>query len=78
MAQKATEPTQHASDGIWEALPILKMRVFAANITYGFVCVLDIFRSYDASVGKGRQMLRHAEENVSLWSPCAWSGLPDW
>jgi hypothetical protein len=33
---------------------------------------LDILRAYDATVDIGRQILRLAEEEVSLWSPGEW------
>ncbi|XP_023721756.1 uncharacterized protein LOC111872274, partial [Cryptotermes secundus] len=45
------------------------MWVFVANITDELILGLDILRAYDASVDNGRQTLRLAEEEVSLWSP---------
>jgi hypothetical protein len=45
------------------------MWVFVANITDELILGLDILRAYDASVDIGRQKLRLAEEEVSLWSP---------
>jgi hypothetical protein len=45
------------------------MRVLVANIANEFILGLDILRAYDASVDLGRQTLRLAEEEVSLWSP---------
>jgi hypothetical protein len=48
---------------------LLKIWVFVANITKGFILGLDILRAYNASVDIGRQTLRLAEEKVSLWSP---------
>ncbi|XP_023702529.1 uncharacterized protein LOC111861847 [Cryptotermes secundus] len=47
------------------------MWVFVANITDELILGLDILRAYDASVDIGRQTLRLAEEEVSLWSPGA-------
>jgi hypothetical protein len=69
----------------WEALPILKevfltltlgrrqpkSWVFVADITNEFILGLDILRAYDGSVDLGRQTLRLAEEEVSLWTPGA-------
>jgi hypothetical protein len=49
----------------------LLMWVFAANITDELILGLDILRAYDASVDIGRQTLRLAGEEVSLWSPGA-------
>jgi hypothetical protein len=46
-----------------------KMWVFVASITNEFILGLDILRVYDASVDLGRQTLRLAEEEESLWSP---------
>jgi hypothetical protein len=46
----------------------LKIWVFITDITE-FILGLDILRAYDASVDIGRQRLRLAEEEVSLWSP---------
>jgi hypothetical protein len=47
------------------------MWVFVANITDELILGLDILRAYDASVDIGRQTLRLADEEVSLWSPGA-------
>jgi hypothetical protein len=47
------------------------MWVFVANITDELILGLDILRAYTASVDIGRQTLRLAEEEVSLWSPGA-------
>ncbi|XP_033607223.1 uncharacterized protein LOC117282280, partial [Cryptotermes secundus] len=47
----------------------ITMWVFVANITDELILGLDILRAYDASVDIGRQTLRLAEEEVSLWSP---------
>jgi hypothetical protein len=49
----------------------LKIWEFVANISNEFNLRLDILRAYNASVDLGRQMLRLAEEEVSLWSPGA-------
>jgi hypothetical protein len=49
----------------------LKICVFVANITNNLILGLDILRPYDASVDIGREMLRMAEEVISLWSPGA-------
>jgi hypothetical protein len=49
----------------------LKIWVFVSN---EFILGLDILHAYDASVDLGRQMLRLAEEEVSLWSP----GVEPW
>jgi hypothetical protein len=49
----------------------LKMWLFIANITDEFILGLDILHAYDASVDIGRQKLRLAEEEASLWSPGA-------
>jgi hypothetical protein len=49
----------------------LKILVFVANITNEFTLLLDTLRAYNASVDKGRQTLRLAEEELSLWSPGA-------
>jgi hypothetical protein len=54
----------------------LKITVFVASITNEFILWLDILRAYDASVDLGCQTLRLAEEELSLWSPGAGSGLP--
>jgi hypothetical protein len=43
------------------------MWVFVANITDELILGLDILRAYDASVDIGRQTLRLADEEVSLW-----------
>jgi hypothetical protein len=47
---------------------LLRMWVFAENITDELIFGLDILRAYDASVYIGRQKLSGQEE-VSLWSP---------
>jgi hypothetical protein len=47
------------------------MWVFVANITDELILGLDILRAYDALVDIGRQTLRLADEEVSLWSPGA-------
>jgi hypothetical protein len=47
------------------------MWVFVANITDELILGLDILRAYDASVDIGRQTLRLAEEEISLWNPGA-------
>jgi hypothetical protein len=49
----------------------LKSWVFVADITNEFILGLYILRSYDASVDLGRQTLRLAEEEGSLWTPGA-------
>jgi hypothetical protein len=49
----------------------LRMWLFVANITDELTLGLDILCAYDASVDIGRQKLRLAEEEVSLWSPGA-------
>jgi hypothetical protein len=49
----------------------LKMWVFVADITKELIMGLDILRAYDASVDIGRQTLRLADEEVSLWRPGA-------
>jgi hypothetical protein len=49
----------------------LKIWVFVADITNEFILGLDILRAYDASVDIGRQTLRLADEEVSVWSPGA-------
>jgi hypothetical protein len=49
----------------------LKIWGFVANITNELILVLDILRTYDASVDLGRQTLRLAGEEISLWSPGA-------
>jgi hypothetical protein len=49
----------------------LTMWVFFANIADELILGLDILRAYVASVAIGRQKLRLAEEEVSLWSPGA-------
>jgi hypothetical protein len=46
----------------------LKIWVFVANITNELILGLDILRAYDASVDLGRQTLRLAGEEISLWS----------
>jgi hypothetical protein len=52
----------------------LSMWVFVANITDELILGLIILHTYDASVDIGRQTLRLADEEVSLWSPGAGSG----
>jgi hypothetical protein len=52
----------------------VKFWVFVANIMNEFILGLDILRAYNASVDLGNQILRPAEEEVSLGS----SGLPAW
>jgi hypothetical protein len=47
----------------------VKIWVFVTNITNEFILGVDILRAYDAYVDIRRQMLRLAEEEVSLWSP---------
>jgi hypothetical protein len=47
----------------------LKIWGFVANITNELILGLDILRAYDASVDLGRQTLRLAGEEISLWSP---------
>jgi hypothetical protein len=47
----------------------LKVWVFVANITNEFILGLAILRAYDSSVDLVRQMLRLAEEKLSLWRP---------
>jgi hypothetical protein len=49
----------------------LKICFFVANVTNNLILGLDILRPYDASVDIGREMLRMAEELISLWSPGA-------
>jgi hypothetical protein len=49
----------------------LKMWVSIVDMTNELILGLDILRAYDASVDIGRQTLRLAEEEVSLWSPGA-------
>jgi hypothetical protein len=49
----------------------IKICVFVANITNELILGLDILRAYDASVDLGRQTLRLAGEEISLWSPGA-------
>jgi hypothetical protein len=49
----------------------LKIWVFVADITNELILGLDVLSTYDASVDIGRQTLRLAEEEVSLWSPGA-------
>jgi hypothetical protein len=49
----------------------LKIWVFVADTTNEFILGLDILRAYNASVDIGRQTLRLAEEEISLWSPGA-------
>jgi hypothetical protein len=49
----------------------LRMWVFVASITNEFILGLDILHAYDASVELGRQTLRLAEEEISLWDPGA-------
>jgi hypothetical protein len=49
----------------------LKIWVFVADISNEFILGLGILRAYDASMDIGRQTLRLAEEEVSLWSPGA-------
>jgi hypothetical protein len=44
----------------------LEIWVFFTNITNEFILGLDILRTYDAC---GRQTMRLAETEVSLWSP---------
>jgi hypothetical protein len=44
------------------------MWVFVGNITDELIFRLDILRAYDASVDIGRQNLRLAEQDISLWS----------
>jgi hypothetical protein len=46
----------------------LKIWVSIVDITNKLILSLDILRAYDASVDIGRQTLRLAEEEVSLWS----------
>jgi hypothetical protein len=47
------------------------MWVFVSNISDELILALDILRAYDASVYIGRQKLRLAEKEISLWSPGA-------
>jgi hypothetical protein len=47
----------------------LRMWVFVADTTDGFILGLDIIRAYDTSLDIGRHTLRLADEEVSLWSP---------
>jgi hypothetical protein len=49
----------------------LKIWISIADITNELILGLDVLRPYDASVDIGRQTLRLAEEEVSLWSPGA-------
>jgi hypothetical protein len=49
----------------------LKIWVFVEEINNEFILGLDILHTYDASVDIGQQMLRLAEEKVSLGSPGA-------
>jgi hypothetical protein len=46
----------------------LKISAFVADITDELILGLDVLRAYDASVDIGRQTLRLAEEEVSLWN----------
>jgi hypothetical protein len=45
--------------------------VLVTSITNEFILRLDILRAYDIYVDLGRQTLRLAAEEVSLWSPGA-------
>jgi hypothetical protein len=47
----------------------LKISAFVADITDELILGLDVQRAYDASLDIGRQTLRLAEEEVSLWNP---------
>jgi hypothetical protein len=47
----------------------LRMWLFVADITDELILGQDILCAYDASVDIGRQTLRLAEEEVSLWIP---------
>jgi hypothetical protein len=47
----------------------LKFWVSVADITNEFILGLDVLCAYDACVDIGRQTLRLAEEEVSLWRP---------
>jgi hypothetical protein len=49
----------------------LKIWVFVADITDELILGLDVLRAYDVSVDTGRQTLRLAEEEASLWNPGA-------
>jgi hypothetical protein len=85
MARKEAGPTFQTTNGILEGAPQpersfltltlrrrpLKIWVFVANITNEFIFGLDILHAYNASVDIGRQTLRLAEDEVSLWSPGA-------
>jgi hypothetical protein len=85
MVRKAAGPKFQTANGIWGSVPILKqvflsltlgrgplkIWVFVANITNEFILGLEILRPYNASVNIGRQTLRLAEEEISLWSPAA-------
>jgi hypothetical protein len=51
----------------------LKIWVFVADITNELILGLGVLRAYDASVDIGRQTLRLAEEEISLWGPGAGS-----
>jgi hypothetical protein len=82
MARKAAEPKFNAANGVRRALSILKeayvtltlgrrplkIWVFVADITNELILGLNVLRDYDASVDIGRQTLRLAEQEVSLWS----------
>jgi hypothetical protein len=47
----------------------LKISAFVADITDELIFGLDVLHAYDASLDLGRQTLRLAEEEVSLWNP---------
>jgi hypothetical protein len=49
----------------------LKFFVFIADITNELILGLRILRAYDAFADLGRETLRLAKEQVSLWSPGA-------
>jgi hypothetical protein len=82
MARKTAKPTFYDADGSWGKSPALKVFltltlgrrplktwVLVADISNELILGLDILRAYDTSVDIGRQTLRLAGEEVSLWCP---------
>lgn len=91
VARKTAEPKLDAADGICGSSPHLekcfdtsrgrrppKILVLVAHVTNEFVLGLNILCAYEASMDIWLQILRLAQEELSLWSPGAGPGLSAW
>jgi hypothetical protein len=83
MARKTADPELHAADNIWGSRLHVKENFHnidphgGTHSKFGIrhhyhkqiFLLLDIQRSYDASLNLGHQTMHFADEDVTLWSP---------